>query len=184
MGRQWCGRLGKVENCQVGIYMGYVTRMAMRWSMCVFIFPKTGRRTERVAAEAGIPKTIKFQTRHQLALEMLGVRRRPPAHLGRGRRRDGTSQQFSAEFAFPGRTLSACGPSNTLIRDIDVPLPEYSGRGRHPKNPFMRVNDWCSMLLEDAWTKIDVRDGEKGPLVIEMGEVSCSSPNRHGWHRA
>src|SRR5271157_4778815 len=24
--RQWCGRLGKVENCQVGIYMGYVTR--------------------------------------------------------------------------------------------------------------------------------------------------------------
>ena len=24
--KQWCGRLGKVENCQVGIYMGYVTR--------------------------------------------------------------------------------------------------------------------------------------------------------------
>ena len=25
--RQWCGRLGKVENCQVGVYMGYVSRM-------------------------------------------------------------------------------------------------------------------------------------------------------------
>ena len=25
--RQWCGRLGKVENCQVGVCMGYVTRM-------------------------------------------------------------------------------------------------------------------------------------------------------------
>ncbi len=24
--RQWCGRLGKVENCQVGVYMGYVSR--------------------------------------------------------------------------------------------------------------------------------------------------------------
>ena len=27
-------------------------------------------------------------------------------------------------------------PSNTLIRDIEAPAPEYSGRGRHPKNPF------------------------------------------------
>ena len=26
VGKQWCGRLGKVENCQVGIYLGYVTR--------------------------------------------------------------------------------------------------------------------------------------------------------------
>jgi SRSO17 transposase len=26
VGRQWCGRLGKVENCQVGVYMAYVTR--------------------------------------------------------------------------------------------------------------------------------------------------------------
>src|SRR5271155_1540217 len=25
--RQWCGRLGKVENCQVGVYMGYVSRI-------------------------------------------------------------------------------------------------------------------------------------------------------------
>ena len=24
--RQWCGRLGKIENCQVGIYLGYVSR--------------------------------------------------------------------------------------------------------------------------------------------------------------
>ena len=24
--RQWCGRLGKVENCQVGVYMAYVSR--------------------------------------------------------------------------------------------------------------------------------------------------------------
>ena len=35
----------------------------------------------------------------------------------------------------------------------------------------MRVDDWCSMLPEDAWTKIEVWDGEKGPLVIEA--VKC-----------
>jgi hypothetical protein len=58
-------------------------------------------------------------------------------------------------------------PSNTLIRDIAVEPPEYSGRGRHPKVPFTRLDRWCGALPEDAWTRIDVRDGEKGPLVIE-----------------
>ena len=35
----------------------------------------------------------------------------------------------------------------------------------------MRVDDWGAMLPEEAWTRIDVRDGEKGPLVIEA--VKC-----------
>ena len=61
VGRQWCGRLGKVENCQVGIYMGYATRIDMRWSMCVFIFLKTGRRTERVARKLGYPRRSNFR---------------------------------------------------------------------------------------------------------------------------
>jgi hypothetical protein len=58
-------------------------------------------------------------------------------------------------------------PSNLLIRDIEVTPPEYSGRGRHPKVPFTRLDRWCRALPEVAWTRIDVRDGEKGPLVIE-----------------
>ena len=59
-------------------------------------------------------------------------------------------------------------PSNTLVRDLDVPPPEYSGRGRHPKSPFLRLDRWRAALPEDAWTRIEVRDGEKGPLVVEV----------------
>jgi hypothetical protein len=59
-------------------------------------------------------------------------------------------------------------PSNTLVRDLDVPPPEYSGRGRHPMSPFLRLDRWRAALPEDAWTRIEVRDGEKGPLVIEV----------------
>ena len=58
-------------------------------------------------------------------------------------------------------------PSNLLIRDIEVAPPEYAGRGRHPKVPFARLDRWCRALPEGAWTGIDVRDGEKGPLVID-----------------
>jgi hypothetical protein len=34
--------------------------------------------------------------------------------------------------------------------------------------PFARLDRWRAALPEDAWTRIDVRDGEKGPLVIEV----------------
>ena len=57
-------------------------------------------------------------------------------------------------------------PSNTLIRDLEAPLPRYAGRGRHPKQPFVRLDDWANAVPEAAWTRIEVRDGEKGPLVI------------------
>jgi hypothetical protein len=58
-------------------------------------------------------------------------------------------------------------PSNTLIRDLEALPPEYSGRGPRPLSPFTRVDVWCKGRVEEAWTTIDVRDGEKGPLVIQ-----------------
>ena len=53
------------------------------------------------------------------------------------------------------------------MRDQEVPPPDYTGRGRLPKVPFQRVDSWATALPEDAWTSIEVRDGEKGPLVVE-----------------
>jgi SRSO17 transposase len=172
VGRQWCGRLGKVENCQVGIYMGYVTRIEHALVNVRLYLPEDWAKDRARRAEAGIPKTIKFQTRHQLALEMLGECGGDLPHTWiAGDDKMGRPSGFRLNLRSRGERYLLAVPSNTLIRDIDVPPPEYSGRGRHPKTPFMRVDDWCSMLPEDAWTKIDVRDGEKGPLVIEA--VKC-----------
>lgn len=59
-------------------------------------------------------------------------------------------------------------PANTTIRDLDArPLP-YGGRGRQPKHPFQQVRRWCESLPKEAWTRLEVRDAEKGPLVVEM----------------
>ena len=152
--------------------MGYVTRIEHALVNVRLYLPEDWAKDRARRAEAGIPKTIKFQTRHQLALEMLGECGGDLPHTWvAGDDEMGRPSSFRLNLRSRGERYLLAVPSNTLIRDIDVPLPEYSGRGRHPKNPFMRVNDWCSMLLEDAWTKIDVRDGEKGPLVIEA--VKC-----------
>ena len=68
---QWCGRLGKVENCQVGIYMAYVTRKEHTIVNTRLYLPEEWAKDRKRRKEAGVPKSIKFQTRHQLALEML-----------------------------------------------------------------------------------------------------------------
>jgi len=62
-------------------------------------------------------------------------------------------------------------PSNTLIRDLHVDPPPYSGRGRHPKRPWARVDKWITAQPDDNWTEIDVRDGAKGPLIVEV--IKC-----------
>ena len=42
--RQWCGRLGKLDNCQVAIYLGYVSRKGTPWSTPGSICQKSGPR--------------------------------------------------------------------------------------------------------------------------------------------
>jgi hypothetical protein len=51
---------------------------------------------------------------------------------------------------------------------LEGPWPPYAGRGPRPKQPFQRVDRWCASLSESEWTRIDVRDSEKGPLVLEI----------------
>ena len=54
------------------------------------------------------------------------------------------------------------------MRDLGAQPPQYSGKGQPPKAPFQRVDKWRDALPEDAWTRLKVRDGEKGPLEIEI----------------
>jgi SRSO17 transposase len=119
--------------------------------------------------EAGVPKEIKFRTRHQLALEMLDE---SGTHLPHswiaGDDEMGRSSRFRRELQARSERYLLAVPSNTLVRDLEVPPPEYSGRGRHPMSPFLRLDRWRAALPEDAWTRIEVRDGEKGPLVIAV----------------
>jgi hypothetical protein len=58
-------------------------------------------------------------------------------------------------------------PSNTSVRDLTAPDPPYAGCGRRPRLPFVRVDRWCAALPEAAWRTVEVRDGEKGPLVVQ-----------------
>src|SRR6478736_6945991 len=69
--RQWCGRLGKVENCQVGVSMAYASRKGHAIVNTRLYLPEEWARDRRRCRAAGVPEATEFRTRHERALEML-----------------------------------------------------------------------------------------------------------------
>ncbi len=166
--RQWCGRLGKIENCQVGIYLGYVSRRDHALVDVRLYLPKEWAKRKRRRKKAGVPAEIHFCTRHALMLEMLDERGPllPHAWIA-GDDELGRSSWFRQELRSRNECYLLAVPCNTLVRDLTAPDPPYGGRGPRPKVPFTRVDRWCLGVAANAWQTIEVRDGEKGPIVVQ-----------------
>src|SRR5262245_18945314 len=69
--RQWCGRLGKLENCQVGVYLAYVSGREHALVDFRLDLPREWTRKKKRMFRAGVPPEVRFRTRHELALELL-----------------------------------------------------------------------------------------------------------------
>ncbi len=167
--RQWCGRLGKVDNCQVAIYLGYVSRQGHTLVDQRLYLPKEWTQDKARLDKAGVPKACRgYRTRHQLALEMLASNGAALPHGWiAGDDEMGRPYWFRRRLAALGERYLLAVPSNTLIRDLEIEPPESSGRGRRPNRPWQSVATWSQALDEKAWRRIDVRDGAKGPLVVD-----------------
>lgn len=179
--RQWCGRLGKVDNCQVGVYLAYVSAEEHALVDTRLYLPKDWAKSKRRRVKAGVPADVKFRTRHELALEMLDEHGSilPHAWIA-GDDEMGKVPEFRGQLQARGEQYLLAVPSNTLIRDLQADPPPYSGRGRQPKSPFVRADRWCRALSASAWTTIDVRDGAKGPLVVEATKVRVRAKTAPG----
>lgn len=170
--RQWCGRLGKVDNCQVAVYLGYVSAEEHALVNTRLYLPREWAKDRARRKKCQVPRAVRFQTRHALSLEMLDELGASLPHAWvAGDDEMGRSSGFRGDLRERGERYLLAVPSNTLVRDLEVEPPAYDGRGAPPKTPFGRVDKWRASLSEKVWTKIDVRDGEKGPLVIEL--VAC-----------
>jgi SRSO17 transposase len=176
VGRQWCGRLGKVENCQVGVYLAYAAAVEHALVDMRLYLPKDWARSKPRRRKCGVPKEVKFRTRHELSLEMLDEHGASLPHgWVAGDDEMGKVPEFRRNLHTRGERYLLAVPSNTLVRDLEAPPPLYVGRGPRPKSAWTRVDRWCAALPPQAWTTLDVRDGEKGPLVIEAVKTSVQA---------
>jgi len=166
--RQWCGRLGKLDNCQVGVFLGYASRREHALVDVRLYLPKEWAGDRKRRRKAGVPREVRFRTRHELALEMLDERGPALPHAWvSGDDELGRCSWFRQELRARGECYLLAVPSNTAVRDLTAPDPPYGGHGRRPQVPFTGVGHWCAALPEAAWETVEVRDGEKGPVVVQ-----------------
>src|SRR3989449_1148066 len=167
--RQWCGHRGKVDTCQVGVFMGYVSGQEHALLDFRLSLPEEWTRDEQRRQACHVPPEVRYQTRHEQCLEMLDAwRGQVPHDWVTGDDELGRHTRFRHDLRERGERYVLGVPCNTTIRDLEAPLPEYSGRGRRPKAPWQSVTAWRQCLPVDAWTHVTVRDGEKGPVAVEM----------------
>src|SRR5439155_4611368 len=167
--RQWCGHRGKVDTCQVGVFMGYVSRHDHALLDFRFSLPEEWARDEQRRQAWHVPPQVRYHTRQAQCLEMLDAwGAQVPHGWVTGDDELGRHTRFRHELRERGERFVLGVPCNTTIRDLEAPLPAYSGRGRRPKASWQSVTDWRQSLPGDTWTRLTVRDGEKGPVEIEM----------------
>ena len=167
--RQWCGHRGKVDNCQVGVYMGYVSRQDHALLDFRLSLPEEWAQDEQRRQACHVPEEVRYHTRHEQCLEMLDMwRDQVPHGWVTGDDELGRHTRFRHDLRARGERYVLGVPCTTTMRDLEAPSPAYQGRGRRPKTPWQSVTEWRKSLNPTAWRRLTVRDGEKGPVGIEM----------------
>jgi SRSO17 transposase len=167
--RQWLGRLGKVDNGQVGVFMAYASYHEHALVDVRLYLPKAWAKDRARRKRCGIPKAVRYRTRHELTLEMLEETGPLLPHgWVTGDDEMGRSSRFRAELRRVNERYLLAVPSNTTVRDLEGEAPAWSGRGPHPKRAFEQVRAWSKSLPQGAWRRIEVGEGERGPQFVEL----------------
>ena len=147
--RQWCGHRGKVDNCQVGVFMGYVSHHDHALLDFRLSLPRTGHGTSndakhatcrrRCAIKRGRSSAWRCSTRGGSRYRTAGS----PAMMNWV-----ATRGFATQLRERGERYVLGVPCNTTMRDLEAPLPAYAGRGRRPKAPWQSVTHWRQALSD------------------------------------
>src|SRR6266545_7184371 len=167
--RQGCGRLGQVDNGPGASSLGDVSRKGYTLVDLRLSLPKEGPQDTARRHKAGVPQARRgYRPRHPLAWEMLEQNGALLPHGGMaGDDERGRPYWLRRRLAALGERYRLAVPSPTMRRDLETPAPDDRGKGRPPKRPWQSVKTWTASLGNAAWRRVDVRDGAKGPLVVD-----------------
>ena len=163
--RQYCGTLGKVANCQVGVFLAYVSEQGHALVDKRLYLHREWTDDPDRCREAGVPEDVGYQSTAELGLSML-QQSRSAGHL--------TGQWVTADEAY-GKvpTFRDALDADEWLYVLEVPcsqpvfvqqakteVPAWSGRGPRP-------------------TKVRLVDGEPGPQAVETVSANLT---REDWH--
>lgn len=176
VGRQWCGRLGKVDNCQVGVFLAYVTAQGYAPLDRQLYLPEDWAADGKRRKKCHVPKEVTFQERWRIGLDLLD-RSGPDVPFGwvAGDDEFGRASAFRAALRQRRLRYVLDIPSNTLIRDLD----ETPGPGQR-RPPWRRVDEWAQAQPAARWHKVDLGPGAKGPRVVRALAARVQAKDEDG----
>jgi SRSO17 transposase len=172
--RQWCGRLGKQDNCQVGVFLIYAARGGYAPLDRRLYLPKEWADDPGRRAKAHVPEGVAFQESWRIAADLLERCRKDLPHAWvTGDDELGRPAQFRSWLRRHGERYVLDVPCNTSIRDLECRRPRRrrAGRGRKRAVPFRRADTWAARQPPSRWARLKVRDGERGPLRVDAMAV-------------
>jgi SRSO17 transposase len=172
--RQWCGRLGKVDNCQVGVFLAYAASGGYAPLDRRLYLPEGWAGDQARREKCHVPPEVAFREKWQIALELLGRSLPGLAHGWiAGDDEFGRASEFRAALRLRGERYVLDVPCNTTVRDLERRRPprKRAGVGRKRQVPFVRADSWAASQPESRWERIEVRPGEKGPLRVDAMTV-------------
>jgi SRSO17 transposase len=189
--RQYCGALGKTANCQVAVSLHLGTDTGCVPLVWKLYLPDEWTDDPARRAEAGIPPTITYRTKTELALDALDV----ALARGVGRRvvlaDSAYGNSFDFRAALTARDLPYCVQVEPTTKAWTAPPapstpPPYQGQGRPRRRPpradLPVPEDLATLALAvpaPAWHHVTWRPGSKGPLRSRFAR--CAVWLAHRW---
>ena len=189
--RQYCGNLGKKENCQVAVSVSVANaQMSFPVSWRLYV-PEAWARDAKRRKKAGIPPELIFQTKWHIALDEMDLLRQrgiplAPVLADAGY---GTVTAFRDGLSERGMTyIVGITPEMTVWPPGQQPLPPkpWSGRGRKPSvlrrdahHHPISVAALAQSLPTTAWTTVTWREAANGkPLTSRFAAVRIRPAHR------
>jgi SRSO17 transposase len=178
--RQWCGRLGKKDNCQVGVYLIGVTPAGCALLEHQLYLSKDWILDRDRRTEVGVPRSITFRTKPEIGLDLharvqaAGSVQFDWLVFDELYGRDGA---FLAELERRRQRYVAEVPVTTTVwtEEPAGQVPAPTGRGRQPTRPVRdsvrSVQEVGAALGSDAWRVLCLREGSGAPVVFEFAAV-------------
>jgi SRSO17 transposase len=191
--RQYCGQVGKQENCRVVVSVSVATwhgSLPIAWRLYL---PEIWAKDPERRQKAGIPDEVQFQTKPRIALEQIrqAVDKEVPGDLVLADAGYGVDGQFRAGLTALGlRYVVGVQSSISIWEPGQQPLPAkpWKGKGRPPR--LLRRNDkhqpvsakqLALALPAAAWKKVTWREGANQKLTSRFAAVRVRPAHRDYW---
>jgi SRSO17 transposase len=174
--RQWCGRLGKVENCQVGVFLAYVTARGYAPLDRQLYLPEDWALDKERRKNCHVPTEVTFRESWRIGLDLIDRSGADvPFAWVAGDDEFGRASAFRAALRQRRLRYALDIPSNTLVRDLDeTPTPG------HRRPPWRRVDEWAKAQPASRWRKLELGAGAKGPKVVRALEGRVQAKDEDG----